>query len=783
MLALALLALGLTAKASARVLPRRIRDGWIGTVGFPSAIFCLLLVVPVSRAGSNLASGAWIAEQWFAPVVRWAPVVSVLAAAMLASWLIRGRASKRVWWRRSLTLVVAIGLVVLLLVDHEVVRGLYPAFHRLLEGAAAATAVVLVARVLTGAPRPNRTALGFDRGVALGGTACAVLLWFASSPVTRSGLVLRSSFARHWMPSTLTRERTTILRTMLAELDVTTHAGPTEDSREDPVSFDGRGDWNVVLVIVDTMRADTLPPARPSAGLPFARPGDTPRLDAWLEHAYRFERAYAPATETKRAMPAMLRSIEASEDPLLGVPIGERMTALELVPLAVTNQYFRRAIYERVGVLLRDFARVETYDDARTGAAVPTALELVESAAPQRFFLLLHLYGLHQPGFDGEVIPMRITRVEAYRRSLIYLDEQFGALLDGLESRGLREQTIIVLTSDHGEGLGDHEAVLHGPSVFDEDVRVPLAFDIPGLQGHVVQETAGTIDLLPTLVDLLGAPPAPDARGRSLLPLFVHEPSQREPIYYFENWDETLLGVVRGQDKVIFERTLGLAFRFDLERDPDELEDIHDVESSQPQLLRRAIELKPELVLDELGDEETQHLLRARLNEVDPKDAPGPELDFLARLVALDPRPDLVARCRALFEEGGPVVRILLARHLLESVPTPMVALMENWLESLEHDPSEPLIIEALARQHVSPFALDFISKRMAADAENGTSQSWEPWLRLIRFWPKPQALFSEPLSQMNRRVLREAGISTTVARLLWDNIEAMERLAETQAE
>lgn len=777
-LALVLVAIALAAGATKRVLPPRMRDRWVGQIGLPTATCCVVIGPPLVRIGNALASGPWVAAQWFAPLLTWTPVGSLLVAVPLAHALSRDHGPQRVWWRRALTLVVAAGLAVLVVVDHAVAPGLYPGFHQLAEAAAAGSAVVLVMRVLPSFVRRGRLRTSqLEVAVALAAITSAALSWFASSNATRGALLLRSHFARLWIPASLPAARSTILRRILAEPDMNTTLGSATSQGAQPAKFDGRGDWNVVLVVVDTMRADAVPPARPPGGLPFAQPGDTPNIDAWIENAYRFETAYSPATETKRAMPAMLRSIEASEDPLIGVPIAERMAALELVPLAVVHRYFRPARYAHVGALLDGYVRVIAYDDSETATAVPIALDLLAAAAPQRFFLFLHLYGLHRPGFDGDVVSPRVPRVEAYRRSLVYLDGQFAALLDGLASRGLRERTIVVLTSDHGEGLGDHEAILHGPSVFDEDVRVPLAFEIPGRQGHAIHETVGTIDLVPTLVDLLGAPRIVNVRGRSLLPLFEEEPVEPKRPYFFENWDDTRSGLVSGRDKIIYERALGLAYRFDLERDPDEYDDLHDVDVARRQLLRRLIELEPSLAGDELEDAETRQLLLERLRKVDPGDT-SPELDFLVQLVGLAPTPELLTRCAEIFEQAGVDVRVLLARHLLTPAPSPMVELMTQWLATLEGDPNESLVIDALARQHVPAFALDVIARRMTTEADRGTTSSWEPWLRLIRYWPKPEEHFAEPLHRMKRRLLRERATPRSVAQLLRENIAAMERLA-----
>ena len=208
--------------------------------------------------------------------------------------------------------------------------------------------------------------------------------------------------------------------------------------------------------------------------------------------------------------------------------------------------------------------------------------------------------------------------------------------MEGVERLGLADDTIVVLISDHGEGLGTHTQQLHGPNVFEEDLHVPLAFRIPGVAPKIIDTPVGNIDLVPTLVDLLGGPPGPGDRGRSLVPLIVDPGREWRPsTYYFTNASGNSYGVLREHQKLVYEKNADVIYRFDLDADPGEDEDAFDAMSElDRELVRELMTYNPQLVGDELGEPGVVELLQQRLDAVDPA-APGATVVLLAKLVAL----------------------------------------------------------------------------------------------------------------------------------------------------
>jgi arylsulfatase A-like enzyme len=155
------------------------------------------------------------------------------------------------------------------------------------------------------------------------------------------------------------------------------------------------------------------------------------------------------------------------------------------------------------------------------------------------------------------------------------VDRQIGRLFDGLEQRGLLDETLVVLTSDHGEELFDHDGFEHGHTMFQELLRVPLLFWGPGVRPGRIETPVSLVDVLPTLLEALGLEPLPDLAGRSLWGLLGGGPDPAERALVAE-------GTLHGPDRKALVRwpwklvvTTGQPARlYDLGRDPGERRDL-----------------------------------------------------------------------------------------------------------------------------------------------------------------------------------------------------------------
>ena len=159
-----------------------------------------------------------------------------------------------------------------------------------------------------------------------------------------------------------------------------------------------------------------------------------------------------------------------------------------------------------------------------------------------------------------------------YLNTLHFVDEQLGRLFAALRERGLADDTLVVVTGDHGEAFGDpHQAWGHGSRVYDEYARVPMMVWSPRLfpKGERSQTVGGHVDINPTIADVLGVPLSPSWRGRSLF-----DPRRSGRAYFYAANDDYLLGVREGKWKYIYNATRGSDELFDMQADPDELRNL-----------------------------------------------------------------------------------------------------------------------------------------------------------------------------------------------------------------
>lgn len=160
---------------------------------------------------------------------------------------------------------------------------------------------------------------------------------------------------------------------------------------------------------------------------------------------------------------------------------------------------------------------------------------------------------------------------ERYYGEITQLDAALGRLLDALSAGGLADNTALFFTSDHGEMNGAHGLFSKGV-MYDESLRVPLLVRLPRqTRAQRCATPVGTLDFLPTLLELAGAAPDPEAPGRSLLPALRGESLPERPL--FSECGELLCVLVNGWKLVARRDPLRALQLFDLQRDPWELDD------------------------------------------------------------------------------------------------------------------------------------------------------------------------------------------------------------------
>jgi arylsulfatase A-like enzyme/Flp pilus assembly protein TadD len=286
----------------------------------------------------------------------------------------------------------------------------------------------------------------------------------------------------------------------------------------------------VVLISIDTLRADRLP-AYGYAGV------RTPNLDSFRRDAILYQNAYSPCPMTLPSHLTMLTGLLPQEHgvrnnlgfvfksdahaslPLLlkaqGYATGAAVSSYVLraeTGLAAAFDYYEDSIDPRPGAPFVDYQR----PGAKTAAF---AREWIARRKTDPFFFFLHIYEPHVPYDPPE--PFKSLYPSPYDGEVATADAITGGFLADLKTLGLYDRALIVLTSDHGEGLGDHGEDQHSILLYREALHVPLLVKLPGgaRGGGRVDTPAQLSDILPTVTDLLGLPVPGGLRGLSLLRL------------------------------------------------------------------------------------------------------------------------------------------------------------------------------------------------------------------------------------------------------------------------
>jgi choline-sulfatase len=218
----------------------------------------------------------------------------------------------------------------------------------------------------------------------------------------------------------------------------------------------------------------------------------------------------------------------------------------------------------------------------RPGEAVLSAAsQWLKAESGHPFFVFIHLYDAHQPYSHG-----------SYDAEIAYVDEAIAHFRQSLTAQNLLQNTLIVLTSDHGESLGEHGEKTHGYFIYESALRVPLIFHWPAGAGQYparVDDPVSLIDVGPSILDFLAIPAPPQFRGNSLLRLLRTHPPDTEPVYGESMYARDHLGcsplrsVRVGRYKYIEAPKPEL---YDLATDPREMQNLYERNRSQALDLR-----------------------------------------------------------------------------------------------------------------------------------------------------------------------------------------------------
>ena len=313
---------------------------------------------------------------------------------------------------------------------------------------------------------------------------------------------------------------------------------------------------NIILISIDALRADHL------SCYGYHR-NTSPNIDQLAREGTVFKNGFSQVTWTLPSHASIFLSQYVWRHNVKDLRT-ERLTdsCTTLAEILKNENYATAAFTGGVGLSSRyGFNQgFEIYDDGilrsrryhEISSYINKLLSWLESVKNRKFFLFIHTYDVHDPYnppapyFDlytkgcseGEHLRMsegimpweldapKLTPEEidyimaVYDGGINYVDEQLGKVFEKLDQLGIDDNTIIILTADHGEGFKEHDRLRHGYKPYIELVHVPLIMKGPGIPKNIIYENfIQHIDIVPTILEILNIPQRKEMQGRSLLPL------------------------------------------------------------------------------------------------------------------------------------------------------------------------------------------------------------------------------------------------------------------------
>jgi arylsulfatase A-like enzyme/Flp pilus assembly protein TadD len=384
---------------------------------------------------------------------------------------------------------------------------------------------------------------------------------------------------------------------------------------------------NILLISVDTLRADHVGA--------YGAEVKTPAIDGIAEQGVVFEKALAPVPVT---LPSHTSLFTGSLPIFHGVrDNGSFRLADRHETLA---ESFKAAGY-RTAAFIGSFALdsrfgldqgFDTYNDfygdtsgfSDFGISERPADEVLEPALSwlndggnEPWFVFVHIWDPHHPYSPPPPFRERHPG-DPYTGEVAYVSDALGRLLSELEAQSKLDNTLIVFTADHGEGLGQHGETTHGMFAYESTLHVPLILHWNGVlpEGRRISSRVRLIDVAPTILELTGLNPTEAHQGESLVPLILDPSVEEGRSTYFEalafnlnrNW-APLTGLYEGNTKYI---ELPLPELYDLSSDPGETQNLYEKEPDQSQRMKAALEC----YIDAHSTEESRVI---QVTEVDPE--------------------------------------------------------------------------------------------------------------------------------------------------------------------
>jgi len=395
-----------------------------------------------------------------------------------------------------------------------------------------------------------------------------------------------------------------------------------EGSWQDIEGLAERDDLNVVLVVIDMLRADRL------SSYGYERP-TSPILDALAESSVVFEDVTAQSSWTKTSMASLWTGTYPFANSITRYKHGLPDSAQTPAEILAEAGYQTVGIF-RNGWVAPNFGFGQGFDlyykpvtqlaPRELRQNNPSAFQLggsdhdltraaqafLEGDPEGPFLLYLHYMDVHQYVYDDSA-DFGTRYSDIYDNSIHWVDRNIGTLWAALQQQGLMDDTVLVIASDHGEEFGEHGGEGHAQTLFREVVKVPLIVALPFRlePGIRVRTPVENVDIWPTLFDLMGMPPQPGAQGRSLIPAIEaaargdEEVDGERPRFaqLDRHWGrrgmepDPLYTIARGRYRLFHATEYPDSVRlFDLEEDPWELENVAQSHPEEVERLRAQLD-------------------------------------------------------------------------------------------------------------------------------------------------------------------------------------------------
>ncbi len=375
--------------------------------------------------------------------------------------------------------------------------------------------------------------------------------------------------------------------------------------------------FNIILISLDTLRADHLSC--------YGNKRETsPNIDAFAASNTLYLNCASTSNWTLPSHMSIFSGLYPGETGFIrGLPSSHGMDFN--YDVKTLSQYLKDCGFETCGIHEGGFVAPEFGFDKGFDKYISSsmdsektfnkAIDYIESVKDKKFFLFLHTYEVHGPytrqhfinDADKKQMNLKERTIAKYDSCIHFVDNQVGRLLNYLEENNLTENTLIIITSDHGENFNyDFKGVpgTHGYTLKDSETHVPLL--IGGINkfktGKIIKSQTSTVDIVPTILNLLGIEPERELRGQPLDVLLNQEPSGKRLAYSeatqtvvpekksLRTLDYKLIATVAEEEKSTEDFTFEL---FDLKKDPGEGKNIAvdktDILSGYSQMLRKII--------------------------------------------------------------------------------------------------------------------------------------------------------------------------------------------------